>query len=109
MLCLGIHRNVMHRFTVQAFQDPPLCSSTFGKPVLAAETEERQIMYLLSTRNSRKAFGKSVLTAVTEERPKHLESSKRKELCRKALGKPVLAAERQTHVYFITNSTLQLP
>jgi hypothetical protein len=29
MLCLGMHSNVMHRFMVQAFQDPPLCSSTF--------------------------------------------------------------------------------
>jgi hypothetical protein len=28
MLRLGIHSNVMHRFMVQAFQDPPLCSST---------------------------------------------------------------------------------
>ncbi len=28
MVCLVIHRNVMHRFRVQAFQDPPLCSST---------------------------------------------------------------------------------
>jgi hypothetical protein len=26
--CLGMHSNVMHRFMVQAFQDPPLCSST---------------------------------------------------------------------------------
>jgi hypothetical protein len=28
MLCLGMHYNVMLRFIVQAFQDPPLCSST---------------------------------------------------------------------------------
>jgi hypothetical protein len=28
MLCLGMHSNVMLRFVVQAFQDPPLCSST---------------------------------------------------------------------------------
>jgi hypothetical protein len=28
MLCLGMHSNVMLRFMVQAFQDPPLCSST---------------------------------------------------------------------------------
>ncbi len=27
MLCLGMHSNVMHRFMVQAFQDPSLCSS----------------------------------------------------------------------------------
>jgi hypothetical protein len=37
MLCLGTHSNVMHRFMVQAFQEPPLCSSTrfckfFGVP-----------------------------------------------------------------------------
>ncbi len=28
MLYLGMHSNVMLRFLVQAFQDPPLCSST---------------------------------------------------------------------------------
>ncbi len=28
MVCLVIHRNVMHRFRVQEVQDPPLCSST---------------------------------------------------------------------------------
>jgi hypothetical protein len=28
MLCLGMHRNVMHRYMVQAFLDPPLCGST---------------------------------------------------------------------------------
>jgi hypothetical protein len=28
MICLGMHSNVMLRFMVQAFQDPPLCSST---------------------------------------------------------------------------------
>ncbi len=28
MLCLGMHSNVMLRFMVQAFQDPPLCSIT---------------------------------------------------------------------------------
>ncbi len=28
MLCLGIHSNVMHRFMVQGFQDPPFCSTT---------------------------------------------------------------------------------
>jgi hypothetical protein len=28
VLCLGMHSNVMHRFMVQAFQDPPFCSST---------------------------------------------------------------------------------
>ncbi len=28
MLCLGMHSNVMLRFMGQAFQDPPLCSST---------------------------------------------------------------------------------
>jgi hypothetical protein len=28
MLCSGMHSNVMHRFMVQAFQDPPLCGST---------------------------------------------------------------------------------
>jgi hypothetical protein len=28
MVCVVIHRNVMHRFRVQALQDPPLCSST---------------------------------------------------------------------------------
>ncbi len=31
MLCLGMHSNVMHRFMVQAFQDPPLCSSTINQ------------------------------------------------------------------------------
>jgi hypothetical protein len=30
MLCLGKHSNVMHRFKVQALQDPPLCSSTWN-------------------------------------------------------------------------------
>ena len=25
MICLGMHSNVMLRFMVQAFQDPPLC------------------------------------------------------------------------------------
>ncbi len=30
MLCLGMHSNVMHRFMVQAFQDPPLCRSTYS-------------------------------------------------------------------------------
>ncbi len=29
MLCLGMYSNVMHRFMVQAFHDPPLCCSTF--------------------------------------------------------------------------------
>jgi hypothetical protein len=28
MICLGIHSNVMFRFMMQAFQDPPLRSST---------------------------------------------------------------------------------
>jgi hypothetical protein len=28
MLYLGMHSTVMLRFSVQAFQDPPLCSST---------------------------------------------------------------------------------
>jgi len=28
MICLGMHNNVMLRFIVQAFPDPPLCSST---------------------------------------------------------------------------------
>jgi hypothetical protein len=28
MLCLGMHSNVMLRFMVQAFQNPPLCSIT---------------------------------------------------------------------------------
>jgi hypothetical protein len=28
MVCLVIHRNVTHRFRVEALQDPPLCSST---------------------------------------------------------------------------------
>ncbi len=28
VVCLVIHRNVIHRFIVQALQDPPLCSST---------------------------------------------------------------------------------
>ncbi len=28
MICLGMHSNVMLHFMVQAFQDPPLCSST---------------------------------------------------------------------------------
>jgi len=28
VLCLGMHSNVMHRFMVQPFQDPPFCSST---------------------------------------------------------------------------------
>jgi hypothetical protein len=28
VVCLEIHRNVIHRFIVQALQDPPLCSST---------------------------------------------------------------------------------
>jgi hypothetical protein len=28
MLCLGMHSNVMLRFMLQAFQDPPLCSIT---------------------------------------------------------------------------------
>ncbi len=32
MICLGIHSNVMLRFMVQAFQDPPLCSSTSTWP-----------------------------------------------------------------------------
>ncbi len=29
VVCLVIHRNVIHRFIVQALQNPPLCSSTF--------------------------------------------------------------------------------
>ncbi len=28
LICLGMHSNVMLHFMVQAFQDPPLCSST---------------------------------------------------------------------------------
>jgi hypothetical protein len=28
VVCLVIHRNVIHRFIVQALQDSPLCSST---------------------------------------------------------------------------------
>jgi hypothetical protein len=28
MICLGMHNDVMLRLMVQAFQDPPLCSST---------------------------------------------------------------------------------
>ena len=32
MLCLGMHSNVMLRFMVQAFQDPPLCSRTLKVP-----------------------------------------------------------------------------
>jgi hypothetical protein len=63
-------------------------------------------MYLLSTRNSRKALGKPVLEAVTEERQVWNLLSKR--ISRKALGKPVQAAERQTQVSFITHATLKL-
>ncbi len=32
VLCLGMHSSVMHRFLVQAFQDPPFCSSTHFTP-----------------------------------------------------------------------------
>ncbi len=28
VVCLVMHRNVIHRFVVQALQNPPLCSST---------------------------------------------------------------------------------
>ncbi len=31
VLCFGMHSNVMHRFMVQAFQDPQLCSNTTTK------------------------------------------------------------------------------
>ncbi len=34
VLCLWMHINVMHRFMVQAFQDPPFCSSTVLVPVI---------------------------------------------------------------------------
>ncbi len=36
MLCLGMHSNVMHRFMVQAFQDPSLWSSTGMKCLFSA-------------------------------------------------------------------------
>ncbi len=34
MLCLGMQRNVMLRFMVQRFQDPPSCSSSLPTPLL---------------------------------------------------------------------------
>ncbi len=36
VLSLGMHIYVMHRFMVQAFQDPPLCSSTGMKCLFSA-------------------------------------------------------------------------
>ncbi len=33
MVCLAIHRNVMHRFRVQALKDPPLCNRTIWRTV----------------------------------------------------------------------------
>ncbi len=32
MICSGMHSNLMLRFMVQAFQDPPLCRSTLQLP-----------------------------------------------------------------------------
>ncbi len=52
MICLGMHSNVMLRFTVQSFQDPPLCSSTYfsgriscpeEKPAFKTERENPRI------------------------------------------------------------------
>jgi hypothetical protein len=56
-------------------------------------------MNLLSIRNSRKAFGKNILTAVPEERQVwNLLSAWNS---RKALGKPVLAAETEERKSYI--------
>ncbi len=41
MLCLGMHSNVMHRFMVQAFQDPSLCSSTYEIAVVVGDIESK--------------------------------------------------------------------
>ncbi len=39
MLCLGMDSNVMNRFIVQAFQDPPLCGSTLLKGSVSRDGE----------------------------------------------------------------------
>jgi hypothetical protein len=38
MICFGMHSNVMLRFMVQAFQDPPLCSSTMSECVTQVDS-----------------------------------------------------------------------
>jgi hypothetical protein len=46
MLCLGMHSYVMLRFMVQAFQDPPLCSSIIpevGKQTFSLFIRKSQI------------------------------------------------------------------
>ncbi len=39
MICLGMHSNVMLRFMVQAFMDPPLSSSTDANLLEQEETK----------------------------------------------------------------------
>jgi hypothetical protein len=39
MICLGMHSNVMLRFMVQAFKDPPLSSSTDANLLEQEETK----------------------------------------------------------------------
>jgi hypothetical protein len=34
-----MHSNVMHRFMVQAFQDPPFCSSTYNCIIIGLKSE----------------------------------------------------------------------
>jgi hypothetical protein len=48
MLCLGMHSNVMHRFRVQAFQDPPLCSSIDEIAVVVGEIESKIKYYSIT-------------------------------------------------------------
>jgi hypothetical protein len=43
MLCLGMHSNVMLRFMVQAFQNPPLCSSTVDTVLSVVATGDPEV------------------------------------------------------------------
>ncbi len=48
MICLGMHSNVMLRFMVQAFKDPPLCSSTvisYFQSAYSASTDSMSAVY----------------------------------------------------------------
>jgi hypothetical protein len=47
MVCLGIHQNVIHRFMVQALQDPPLCSSTASVTLSRPITPPQHILWFL--------------------------------------------------------------
>ncbi len=45
VVCLVIHRNVIHRFIVQVLQDPLLCSSTIWVPLHLSFNSQKRLPF----------------------------------------------------------------